>query len=82
LNICVLAFSRFLLVRGGCACPFFSISLVLVLVLGLVSSFLGVFVEIFLSLWGFVLGGGLGLGEWVGGFWWVDLVGVEGWIGD
>ncbi len=54
----------------------------LVLVLGLVSSFLGVFVEIFLSLWGFVLGGGLGLGEWVGGFWWVDLVGVEGWIGD
>lgn len=68
MNICVLAFSRYLLVKGVCL-PFFSLSLVLVLVLvlGVVSSFLGVFVEIFLSLWGFVLGGGLGLGEWVVG---------------
>ncbi len=57
--------------------------LVLVLVLGVISSFLGVFVEIFLSLWFFVLGGGFGLGEWVGGFWWVGLVGWFGlvWLG-
>jgi len=84
LNICVVAFSRILLVRGVCLPFFFFVRARPCLIL------FGRFVEVSFTMV-FVLGGGFGLGGWVvggwvNGFWWVGLGwgggmdrGLEGW---